>query len=340
MGSSNYSKEDYNVRSSLRSATATSKGIHINSATFAYDHDIKTGAIKAGVHPSLKPTNAVRESRDSATHPVTVPIGVILDTTGSMARVPITIQEKLSHLMGAFLDDKASGKHYLGDGYPAILIGAVDDYDAMGGKGEGSLQVGQFESGLEIDDNLTNLWLTQNGGGTYSESYQLALYFFARHTVHDHWEKRKRKGYLFIIGDEHAYPKVKKDEALNVIGDSLEAAIDLKDLIKEVKDRYHLFFVIPNMTSYYGDASLEKYWVELIGQQNVLKLEDPTKICELIVGAVALCEEYVGIDDLSADLKFDSTALVPLSKAGSGLSKYSADSLPAMAGSTGGSSRI
>jgi hypothetical protein len=337
-GSSTYSRDDYDARDALRSSTAKSAGIPKASATFAYDHDIKTGRTAAKVHDSLKPTNAMRESRDSTAHPVTVPIGVILDTTGSMAEVPVIIQEKLSHLMGAFLDDKASGKRYLGDGYPAILIGAVDDYDAM--RGEGCLQVGQFESGLEIDDNLTNLWLTANGGGTYEESYQLALYFFARHTVHDHWEKRHRKGYLFLIGDEHAYDTVSKKQVKDIIGDSLEADIATAAIVKEAQRRYHVFFILPNMTIHYGDPSLEKYWVKLLGQQNVLKLEDPQKICELIVGAVAISEEHIGIDDIVADLGAGafSSALVPLSKVG--VASYSADALPAVAGSAGGHERL
>jgi hypothetical protein len=342
MGSSNYSRDDYDARANLRSSTAKSKGINYTSAVFAYDHDIKTGKTSAKVHDTLNPFKANRESRDSTEHPVTVPIGVILDTTGSMGQVPIIIQEKLSHLMGAFLEDKASGKKYLGDGYPAICIGAVDDYDAQRGyDGAGSLQVGQFESGLEIDDNLSNLWLTGNGGGTYSESYQLGLYFFAKHTAHDHWDKRHRKGYLFIIGDEHTYPKVEKEEVAKIIGDNLQADLDTADIIKEAQKRYHVFFIIPNLSSYYGDPELEKYWVKLLGQQNVLKLEDPKKVCEMIVGAVAISEEHIGIDDLAADLGVDgslSAALVPLAKAG--LVAHSAEGLSAVAGDVGGVERL
>jgi hypothetical protein len=340
MGSSNYSKTDYESRSTLRSATAKTKGISLDSATFAHDHDVKTGKAY-GVHKSLDPLGVgIRESRDSKEHPVSVPIGVILDTTGSMADVPKMIQKSLSKLMGAFLDDKASGKRYLGDGYPAILIGAVDDFNAM--RGPGTLQVGQFESGIEIDDNLTNLWLTRNGGGTYEESYQLALYFFAKHTVHDHWEKRNRKGYLFIIGDEHTYSKVTIPEVETIIGDHLEANYNTKDIIAEVKKRYNVFFIIPNMTSYYNDPELERYWVGLLDQQHVMKLEDPDKICEMIVAAVAISEEHIGIDDIVGDLGIASDlthALVPLSRS-TGVAGYDAGVLPVIAGSAGGHERL
>lgn len=334
MGGSRYSNDDYAARSFLRSDIAAKKGISIDAATFGYDHDVKAGRA-SGVHASLNPHGVkMRESRDSDAHPVTVPIIIVTDTTGSMQQVPKMLQKSLSRLMGRFLDDKASGKRYLGDGYPAIMIAAVDDYAAqrqVGHKdGAGTLQVGQFESGLEIDDNLTNLWMTGNGGGTYSESYELALYFAARKTAHDHMEKRGRKGYLFVIGDEHAYQAVSREAISAVIGDTAQDDIPLKEIIAAASQKYYVFFVIPNMTSHYGDRALEKYWVELLGQQNVLKLEDPDKICELIAGAVAICEENIGIEDLCGDMGATLNALVPLAKSGAGaISSYSAAGLVA-----------
>lgn len=33
------------------------------------------------------------------------------------------------------------------------------------------------------------------------------MYFIARHTAIDCWEKHGCKGYLFLIGDEMAYPR-------------------------------------------------------------------------------------------------------------------------------------
>lgn len=335
MGSSSFSRDDYAARSTVRSADAKARGISPSAATFAYDHDVKTGKAH-GVHPSLKPTG-MRESRDSDAHPVSVPIGIMLDTTGSMAEVPAMIQAALPRLMGCFLDDKASGKRYLGDGYPAILISAVDDFRAM--DGEGTFQAGQFESGLEIDDNLTNLWLTRNGGGGEpQESYEIGLYFFANNTVHDHMEKRGRKGYLFIIGDEKAYPQARKDQLQAILGSNPQADQTIQEVVAAAKEKYHVFFVLPKMTSHYADHRISIFWTELLGE-NVLKLEDPSKICELIVSAVAICEEGIGVADLASDLGVDfSTALVPLS-AGQ-VSKVSAANLPAMAFTGGGIERL
>lgn len=338
MGGSSYSHADYAARTSYRKSTGT--------PTFAHTAAVISGKTAAKVHADLDPKGVgMRVARDSDLHPVTLPIIIPFDTTGSMRHVPEILEAKLSSLMGIFLNDKASGKKYLGDAYPAIMVGAVDDYDAMHDTmgGNGALQVGQFESGIEIDNDLEKIWLTGNGGGTYHESYELALYFAARHTAHDNWDKRGRKGYLFLIGDEHAYPKVSKHEVADIIGDTIEADIPLADILAEAQQRYHVFFILPNMTQHYNDKELAHYWMELLGQQNVLKLQDPNKICEMIASAVAIGEEHVDIDDLTADGVIDDgvkNALVPLAKAGAGLSKYSAGGLPPVSGTPGGTDRL
>src|SRR6478672_3000533 len=62
-------------------------------------------------------------------------------------------------------------------------------FDVTGSMGRVPLQVGQFESDNRMDDQLRTIFLEGNGGGQKSESYELATYFIARHTVTDAWEK-------------------------------------------------------------------------------------------------------------------------------------------------------
>jgi hypothetical protein len=100
-----------------------------------------------------------------------------------------------------------------------VLFGAIGDYfsDRV------PLQIGQFESGIEMDDNLTKFVLEGGGGGSYEESYQNALYFFAHRTSCDCLEKRGKKGYLFVVGDEHAYRKTPATQLRDVLGDLPDA---------------------------------------------------------------------------------------------------------------------
>lgn len=244
--------------------------------------------------------------------------------------------------MGLLLKDRASGERYLGSGYPAIMLAGCDDYFAMGP--EGALQVGQFESGIEIDENLTNLWLTGQGGGNWGESYDLFLYFLARHTAHDHWEKRHRKGHAFIIADEPLFDHVSAKAVKEVIGDDLQGDIPIDQIIQEVKQRYWLNLIIPNQTSHYNDPRLRAGWKKAIGDQNVLLLDEPTKVCELLVSTIAMCEGTMSLEDLAADHVATGAvhrALVPLSKTtGKAMAAHSAENLPPVHGKVGGTTRL
>lgn len=283
MGGTNWSDAHYTDRVKTRAAAGV--------AAFAYDHDIKAGKTVAGVHKSLDPKGVVfRESRDSAEHPNAIPIVVLCDVTGSMSEVPRMIQAALPKLMGLLIR-KGYAEH------PAIMIGAIGDATCD----KTPLQVGQFESGIEIENDLTNLYLEEGGGGQKTESYELAVYFVARHTVTDHWEKRGRKGYLFIIGDEMTYPKVKRDEVLGVIGDSISENIDTSVIVAEVKERWETFYVLPRMTSYFDDETVRKHWRGLVGQ-NLLLLDEPSGISELIAAQVGACEGTADTGKIADDL--------------------------------------
>src|SRR5215469_12638751 len=184
------------------------------------------------VHPDLDPRGiTVRESRDSDEHPTSLAIAVLFDVTGSMQGVPRVLQARLPQLMGLLIR-----KGYLD--HPQILIGAIGDATCDAAP----LQIGQFESGIEIEEDLGKLFLEGGGGGQVTESYELAMYFMARHTAIDCHEKRGKKGYLFIIGDEAPYPQVKRQEVKKLIGDKLQADVPVEDMIEELEQTYEVYF--------------------------------------------------------------------------------------------------
>ena len=139
-----------------------------------------------------------RESRDSEEHPKSVAIMIGLDVTGSMGSVPEhLVKHGLPHMMDEII--KA------GEPDPQVLFMGIGDHEFD----RSPLQVGQFESSDELLDKwLMDTYLEGGGGGNDGESYMLAWYFAARHTKIDCWEKRKEKGFLFTIGDEHNLPSI------------------------------------------------------------------------------------------------------------------------------------
>ncbi|MET8775260.1 hypothetical protein ABZV58_09580 [Nocardia sp. NPDC004654] len=243
-------------------------------------------------HPSLDPLGVdARECRDSAEHGNSLPIAVLFDVTGSMGQVPIIMQDKLGKLHGLL-----QRKRYADD--PQILFGAVGDADTD----RAPLQIGQFESDNRMDEQLRNILLEGGGGGQKSESYELAAYFMATHVVTDAWEKRRKRGFLFLIGDELNKPRLASRHIRAVIGDHVRSDIAVDSIYRELAEKWHVHYILPNQSSYYDDPEIAEHWRGLLGQ-NFLKLDDPAAVCELIALTIGLAEGRVDVDTGLADLR-------------------------------------
>jgi BMFP domain-containing protein YqiC len=272
---------------------------------FGYSSKIESGEIEAKVHEMLDPSKLnkaginIRESFDSDAHPSITSIAIIFDVTGSMRSVPKILVENLPALNGVL-----QRKGYIEE--PQLLFGAVGD--AKGDKIP--LQIGQFEIGNEMDDVLSNIVLEGGGGGGNHESYELALYYLARHTNLDSLNKRNKKGYLFMIADERLYGKVSKKEVENIIGDILQEDISTFDIINEIREKFEVILIFPNQSGYIVDDSVYKkghnddnvvYWEDVV-EQNIVVLEDAKDICETIALTIATFEN-IDLDEVSSALK-------------------------------------
>jgi hypothetical protein len=285
MGNSNWSTDAYHARQAYNSS--------VGSSSFGYTDDVlaSTPRSKWKTHPSLDPRDAgVRESRDSDEHPNSLAISVLFDVTGSMGTVPRVLQTKLPDLFGLLLR-----KGYVED--PQILFGGIGDATCD----RAPLQVGQFESGNELEDDLGNILLEGGGGGQATESYELAMYFMARHTAMDCLEKRGRRGYLFVIGDEMAYGSVKAREVREVIGDDVTENIPFPQILAELRRSFEVFFIMPTGSHYYGDPKVRGFWDTHLGQ-NVIYLDDLEAVSETIAVTVGLAEEAIDLEEGLADL--------------------------------------
>lgn len=272
MGGGSYSHDAATV---LRSARA-----HVDPATVFTSRSM---------HKSLDPRGVkFRESRDSTEHPESNAIAVWFDVTGSMGDIPRKFaMDSLPGLMKLLLL-----RDYIP--HPQLLFGAIGDATSD----TTPLQVGQFESALVMDEHLTNIYIEGNGGGQAKESYELGLYFSARHFSCDCWEKRGKKPYLFTIGDEEAYRKVDRQQVEALIGDKLEADITLEEMIQEINDKFEYFHIAVRSDSY---SNGHHPWWKKILSERALMLDDPKGVTELIGMTIGACEGR-DIDDVSADL--------------------------------------
>ena len=322
MGYSDWSDAAFQSRQSQRKAT--------KQTAFTYDAQVRASGV-AQAHPDMNPHGATRESRDSAAHPDSIAIAVAFDVTGSMGSVPRVLQTKLGALMRVLIQ-----KGYVA--HPQVLFGAVGDAycDRV------PLQIGQFESGLEMDDDLGKIYLEGGGGGQVHETYELALYFIARHTKIDCYDQRGHRGYLFTIGDEKPYGAVSKQQVRDFIGDTIERDIPVARMVAEVQERYEYFHIIPTNTAHGRSAEVQERWRELLGER-VLLLDDEAAVCETIALAIGLCEGAIGDIDSGADdlvqAGYDpaaastaATALAPYATARGPQPRAAAGLLPASVG--------
>jgi len=290
MGSSSYDSSVYHARMDHHKETHTDAFTHTDAIT--------RGLTSLAVHEKLDPSKPnkagklIRESFDSVEHPTSNAVAVLFDVTGSMKRVPRLFLEAFGTMMQTL-----TKKNYVND--PQILFGAIGDAtcDSI------PLQVGQFEAGNETDEALSKMYLEGGGGGQNTESYELGMYYMARHTDLNCVTKRGKKAYLFITGDELPYDRVKKHEVEKVIGDTLQEDIPTKDILKELRQKFEVFWIMPGGTAHWDDPEVEEPLREMFGQ-NFLKLRDPANICELICTTIALCEGHdlheVGTDLVAA----------------------------------------
>ena len=225
-----------------------------------------------GVHPSMDPKGVrYRECRDSDDNPNSLGIVFALDISGSMAQIPVQIAcEQLPGFMKLLTDCEVPD--------PQVLFLALTDVQRDGRP----LQVGQFETTAELMDQ----WLTRctlRGGG--DELYELAFHFVARHTAMDCWEKRQKKGYLFMTGDEPANATLSSKIVERFLGTSVQDT-PLAAVLEDVRRTFHPFFLIPDRRR---AAQVEGFWREHLGE-NTICLHDAVDTCAASAAIVALGE--------------------------------------------------
>lgn len=226
------------------------------------------------IDPLMDPAGLkVREARDSEHHPASVPIIVAFDVTGSMGHIPTQFaQESLGKLMTQLVEHR-----WVAD--PQVCFAAVGDAEVD----RAPFQVGQFESGLEMDMWLTRIWI-ESGGGDGPESYLLPHWFAVHHTAVDSWEKREKKGYLFTIGDAENKP-LTKAHVKRVFGHGPEGPVSDGDVVAAARERWEVFHVLVKHPS----ERLVSHWTDLVGD-GLLVLENDRAISELIGAVIGVRE--------------------------------------------------
>lgn len=274
MGCGSFSKSawhDYAMRTNLSRASTTGGRGSIYSAS--------------SLNPEFDPKNiTVRECRDSADHPNSMPLIIGCDVTGSMSPVLRSVIQGLGTL-NAELQNRDMND-------VAVCYMGIGDCAA---NDRAPLQVTQFESDIRQAEALQKIWLEQRGGSNESESYILPWYFAANYIKADAIDKGKR-GTLITFGDECCPSELTKAQIKKVFGHEIQddklTADQLLTAVSRNWDVYHLIIEEGNFYSNrYGidsrrQSRCEQSWAFM--GQNVINVSDYRKLPEIIVSLMAI----------------------------------------------------
>lgn len=235
-----------------------------------------------GMKDPLDPAKmGMRESRDSAHNPLSTPIIVGVDVTGSMGMLAETLVKRgLKPLFEEILDRKPVTD-------PHVMAMAIGDAWCD----SAPLQATQFEADIRVAEQIQDLYVEGGGGGNNYESYNLPWYFAATKTAIDAWEKRRKKGYLFTVGDEPCPPVLEADHIRSVFGSGGQRDLATADVLAMAERQYEVFHVVVEEGHYFRhspDAVMDS-WHDVLGQR-VLRLSDHEKLSEVIVSAIEVTE--------------------------------------------------
>jgi len=203
------------------------------------------------------------------------PLVVAVDVTGSMGEWPKIIFEKLPVLYN-------EAKLHLPD--VAISFSAIGDanIDAY------PLQVCDFKKGKPLEADINGLCPEGGGGGGIKESYELCAYFYARHCA----TPRSKRALFVFCGDEGFYERIKVGTLKKMVGDTVARDVDSFDAFRDLRKSFETYMLrVPYTADAEKDQFIHDQWVRALGAQNVLRMEDPKRIVDCIIGLAAILAE-------------------------------------------------
>ena len=219
----------------------------------------------------------MRESRDSEDSPLSTPIIIGFDVTGSMGYLAEEIAKNALDKTITEIYNKQPVTN------PHIMCAAITEPEPDTG-----LQVTQFEADIRVMEQLLELKVAF--GGNWYSADSLVWYFAAAHTSIDCFEKRGKKGFLFVIGDEicgaSKGERLGITEIRTIFNDRLKKSFSLKELADMAMEKYEVFHIV--MDNRPNDTVFKTWEKFLPGRVALLNEKDVKYISEVIITLMQL----------------------------------------------------
>ena len=231
-----------------------------------------------------------RESRDNTAQPISTPIIIGLDITGSMEHLMLGMSKGIGDFVaGVFEKDIVQG--------PQVCLMGVGDVLCD----DSPIQITQFESDTKILDQLKEIYFEQGGGGNGEESYHVPWYYAAKHVKTDAYEKRNQKGILITIGNDGT-PNGLSSRAIKEFIGKEDRDYSSKELLSLAYDKFEIYHI--HMESrLFSDSTTKKQWFDLLGKERVIVIND-SDVNTIADVLTALCMKLKGysVEDIKASL--------------------------------------
>lgn len=219
----------------------------------------------------------MRESRDSEDSPLSTPIIIGFDVTGSMGYLAEEIAKNSLDKTITEIYDKQPVTN------PHIMCAAITEPNPDTG-----LQVTQFEADIRVMEQLLDLKVSF--GGNYFSYDSLVWYFAAAHTSIDCFEKRGKKGFLFVIGDEicgaSKGEKLSRSDIRQIFNDQVAENLPLKEILDMAMAKYEVFHIVTDNRP--GDQVLNTWLAFMPGRVAVLPENKVMYLSEVIISIMQL----------------------------------------------------
>ena len=232
------------------------------AATRAAAYGPRTYEKKSG--PNEKIIAPQQRIRTESTNPLIIAV----DVTGSMAKWPFEIFDRLPLLYNTLVQYRPD----LEVSFVAIGDAAVDRWP---------LQVTPFASGFDLEQLLGSLY-GEGGGGDAPESYGLFAHWVNTHVS---IPKAKDQPFLIVFGDAPMHLKVPRDQISKYLGDSGWGDVDALNAWQKMCKSWNTWF-LRRPTGSKGDA-VDKQWAQAVGAKKIFYIQDEQRAVDYAMGLVA-----------------------------------------------------
>jgi len=256
----------------------------INNNTYTYSTRANQLLSRDQIHNDLNPKIYQTTQLKSIGR---TPIVFALDVTGSMGDWVKIIYDKFPMFYG-----QINQQEYAYD--PTVSFCAIGDSYCS----KVPLQISTFASGIEIDSNITKIFLEGGGGGNLRESYELAAYFYQEKCQLANHEFP----FLFITGDEAFFNEITAKNVQKVLGDKINENMDSREVFKALKDKFNIFHLRKKFEDDNKEKGMYRQWADTLGPERVLQVNCPKACIDVILGAIAITTGSRTLTDYIKDM--------------------------------------